>query len=91
MPVVGGFGVVVGGDGTARCVVRTTRVEVMPFSRVDAAFAFDEGEGDRSLAWWRAAHREFFQREAAHAGFAFDDELDVVLERFEVIWPESAR
>ncbi len=89
MPMVGGFGVVVGGNGTARCVVRTTRVEVMPFSRVDEEFAFDEGEGDRTLAWWRAAHRRFFEREAAREEFLFEDEHDVVLERFEVVWPAA--
>ncbi len=90
MPMVGGFGVVVGGDGTARCVVRTVRVEVIPFSRVGEEFAFVEGEGDRTLVWWRAAHRRFFEREAAREGFAFDDEHDVVLERFELVWPGRA-
>jgi uncharacterized protein YhfF len=30
------------------------------FNEVDASFAFDEGEGDRSLAFWRQAHRDYF-------------------------------
>jgi uncharacterized protein YhfF len=87
MPAVGGYGVVVDGSGSARCVVRTTSVDVMPFADVDAVFAYDEGEGDRTLAWWRAAHRAFFEREGEQAGFAFVDEMDVVCERFAVVWP----
>jgi uncharacterized protein YhfF len=88
MPVAGGYGVVVDGTGSARCVVQTTRVDVMPFGEVDERFAYDEGEGDRTLAWWSAAHRAFFEREGKQAGFDFDDEMDVVCERFEVVWPE---
>jgi uncharacterized protein YhfF len=89
MPAAGDHGVVVDGTGTARCVVRTTRIDVMPFRDVDAAFAFDEGEGDRTLASWRAMHRAFFAREGAQAGFTFTDELDVVCERFAVVWPAA--
>jgi len=32
----------------------------VPFGAVDAAFAAAEGEGDRSLAWWQAAHTAYF-------------------------------
>jgi uncharacterized protein YhfF len=37
------------------------------FGDVDQAFAFDEGEGDRSLAYWRAAHRRYFSRQGTFA------------------------
>src|SRR5215204_6263086 len=32
------------------------------FGEVDAAFAFNEGEGDRTLTYWRAAHERYFTR-----------------------------
>ena len=32
------------------------------FPEVDAAFAYDEGEGDRTLAYWRGAHEIYFSR-----------------------------
>jgi uncharacterized protein YhfF len=35
-------------------VLETTDLRVIPFGEVDAQFAFDEGEGDRTLAWWRS-------------------------------------
>jgi uncharacterized protein YhfF len=32
------------------------------FDDVDEQFAYDEGEGDRSLAYWREAHKCYFTR-----------------------------
>ncbi len=90
MPVVGGHIVVVDGTGTPRCIWRTTEVTVKPLIETDAAFAWDEGEGDRSLAWWLDAHRRYFRRQAACEGFAFHDGIETVLERFTVVWPPEA-
>jgi uncharacterized protein YhfF len=87
MPRVGDLALVVDGRGLPRCIYRVTQVDVKPLSAVDDRFAWDEGEGDRSLAWWMEAHRSFFARQAARDNFHFHDEIDVVLERFEVVWP----
>ena len=54
LPEVGIYSVVADGRGDPACVLRTTQVEVKPFSQVDAAFAWDEGEGDRSVESWLA-------------------------------------
>ena len=86
-PAPGMFWLVVDGGYRPRCVIRTTAVEVREFDAVDAAFAWDEGEGDRSLAWWRDAHLRYFGRQAAAEGFAFDGRTKVVLERFAVVFP----
>ncbi|HEY6567180.1 MAG TPA: ASCH domain-containing protein [Actinomycetota bacterium] len=83
LPVVGDHGVVVDGSGTPLCVVRTSRVDVAPFGEVSEEFAWVEGEGDRSLAYWRETHLEFF----AQMGTPIDDASLVVLERFDVVWP----
>jgi uncharacterized protein YhfF len=83
MPAVGDLSVVLDGDGEPLCVIRTTHVEVRAFGDVDEAFAWTEGEGDRSLAHWRDAHIEFFASE----GRPVDENSDVVLERFELLWP----
>ena len=34
-----------------RCVIETTEVSYRRYDEVDAAFAYEEGEGDRSLAY----------------------------------------
>jgi uncharacterized protein YhfF/GNAT superfamily N-acetyltransferase len=82
-----GYSVVTEFDGTPRCVIRTAWLEQRPLRAVDAAFAWDEGEGDRTLADWMAGHRRFFGRECAALGIAFSDELPVQLERFELMYP----
>jgi len=75
--------VVLDGRGDPICVIRTVKVEVRPFGEVDEAFAWVEGEGDRSLAYWRDAHIRFFAGE----GRPVDEETPVVLETFEQLWP----
>ena len=54
--------------------------------KVDEAFAWDEGEGDRTRDWWLDAHHRYFARQAMREGFEIDDEILTVFERFEVVW-----
>ena len=87
LPAVGGFDVVVDGVGAPRCIWRTTQIEIKPLCCVDACFAWDEGEGDRTLAWWTVAHHQYFGRQAERDGFKMHDASETVFERFAVVWP----
>jgi uncharacterized protein YhfF len=87
IPREGSYAVVLDGSGSPVCVIRTTQVKVKPLREVDGTFAWDEGEGDRTVAWWLDAHRRFFMRGCAAAGVAFSDDLLTVFERFELVWP----
>lgn len=89
-PRTGEYWAVLDGRGRPVCVIRTTWVEVRPLKDVDAEFAWDEGEGDRSLAWWMDAHRRFFRRRCEALGVEFTDGLPTVLERFELSWPPAS-
>ncbi len=86
-PVAGGYSVLTEHDGTPRAVIRTTALERRPFAEVDASFAWDEGEGDRTFAKWKDGHRRFFTRELATTGRVFDERMLVDLERFELLYP----
>jgi len=86
-PVADGYNVVTEHDGTPRAVIRSTWLDQRPLRDVDAAFAWDEGEGDRTLADWMDGHRRFFDRECGRLGIPFRDDLPVVLERFELLYP----
>lgn len=55
--------VVLDGAGRPRAVLQTLELTQRRFDEVDESFAFDEGEGDRSLAYWRDAHQRFFTRQ----------------------------
>ncbi len=85
-PMPGDLALILDGSGKPACVIRTTRVDVMPVRDVTAEFAFEEGEGDKTLAWWLEAHRAFWRREAEREGFDYSDDLDVLCERFERVW-----
>jgi uncharacterized protein YhfF len=76
------------GAGRARAVLRTTEVRIGPLSSVDDAFAWDEGEGDRTRAGWLDAHHEFFRRYLPSIGVDFDPDMRTVFERFEVLFAE---
>jgi uncharacterized protein YhfF len=86
IPRAGELSVILDGNGDPLCVIRTTHVEIRRFADVDEEFAWTEGEGDRSLAYWREAHVSFFTA----AGTPPKDDTEVVLERFELLWPPPA-
>jgi uncharacterized protein YhfF len=90
LPEVGDHVVVVDRAGAPRCIWRTTEVTVKPLEEVDDAFAWDEGEGDRSRTFWLDAHRRFFGRQAAREGFEMHDRVATVFERFVLVWPQEA-
>ena len=61
-PQVGMLSLIEDSRGRPRCVIETLRVETRRFADVDEDFARAEGEGDLSLAYWRDAHRAYFER-----------------------------
>jgi uncharacterized protein YhfF len=72
--------VVLDGRGTPRCVIETLDVSYRRFGEVDAAFAYEEGEGDRSLNYWREAHRRYFGRLGK-----FSEDMMLMCERFRLV------
>lgn len=85
LPQVGTYSVILDGNQIPRCIIQTTKVDVMPYRQVTAEQARLEGEGDLSLEYWREQHWQFFTHEAkaAHHHFTADDL--VVCERFKLI------
>ncbi len=85
VPRPGDHSVILDGDGLPLCIIETTRVEIRRFDDVDEDFAWTEGEGDRTLAWWREAHLAFFDR----VGTPIDSDTPLVLEWFDLVWPSG--
>lgn len=82
-PAPGLYWGVLDGRGEPHLVIQTVEARTGPLVSVDAAFAWDEGEHDRTLEGWLDGHRRFFRRQ----GVEDPDRLEVVLERFRVVWP----
>lgn len=87
LPVPGMLTVVLDGSDQPLCIVETSEVNILPFDQVPSDFAYDEGEGDRSLAYWREAHQRFFKRTFARIGGQFSEDMLLVCERFHKIYP----
>ncbi len=86
LPEVGSKTIVLDGNNNPLCIVETTEVAVRPYDEVDARFAYEEGEGDRSLAYWRDAHWRFFSRTLPDIGKKPSTDMPLVCERFRVIY-----
>ena len=87
LPRIGGHWVVCDGSGVPRCVLRSVELRVGRLDSVDDAFAWDEGEGERTRSDWLATHLTYFTRTREARGEAWSDDLEVVFERFRVVWP----
>lgn len=86
LPEIGAYSVILSSDGSAACIIRTVRVEIVKFCEVSAEFARKEGEGDKSLGYWRRVHEEFFTRELKECGLNFSPDMKVVCEQFELVF-----
>ena len=79
-PKVGELWVVLDGDSRPVCVIETLELTPCRFDEVGEQFAFDEGEGDRTLASWREAHEGYFRRLGI-----FSPDMTLLCERFRLV------
>jgi uncharacterized protein YhfF len=89
LPRIGGHWIVCDAAGAPRCVLRSVELRIGPLDSVDEAFAWDEGEGDRTRAGWLEGHERYFRRTQAARGEEWSEHLEVVFERFRVVWPRA--
>ena len=85
MPEPGGYNIILNTAGEAVCIIRDTQFTRVPFNEMTERQAFKEGEGDRSLAYWKKVHTEAFTR---HIGSRFNPEMLVVCQEFEKVYPQ---
>jgi uncharacterized protein YhfF len=91
LPEAGDYSIILDGKGEPLCIIRTTRVYIRPFNEVDEEQAYLEGEGDRSLNYWREVHWRFFSRECDQIGRTPDETMPVICERFELVYHEPSK
>lgn len=76
----GSYHIILSGQNAPVCVIRIIAMSLVRFNEVTAEQAYKEGEGDRSLGYWRQAHREFFERAGCWA-----EEMELIAEEFSVV------
>lgn len=89
MPEVGHLQVVTNWDGVPICVIEITSVSKCKYNEVTAEFAALEGEGDKTLSWWKKAHWAFFSKECEELNISPSQDMALVLEQFKVVYPQE--
>ena len=86
LPKVGNYSIILNSKEEAVCIIKTIKVHVTEFRNVSKEHAFKEGEGDRSLTYWRKVHESFLINELASVNITFNKNTKVVCEEFEVVY-----
>ncbi|MDA9470468.1 ASCH domain-containing protein [Enterococcus sp. 5H] len=86
LPKVRQYSVILDGNNQAQAVIGTKVVDVLPYNNISEVHAYLEGEGDRTLAYWRSVHQPFFEQELAEHQLSFSEEMLIVYELFKVVF-----
>ena len=87
VPRIGDYNIILDGAGHPRAVIRTVSVKRTRFCDIDEEHAFEEGEDDRTLESFRREHIKYYMRVGKAMGFEFSKDMEVILERFELVYP----
>jgi uncharacterized protein YhfF len=86
LPREGDYSIILNSNEEAVCIIKTLKVYVTAFNQVSDEHAYKEGEGDRSLEYWRKVHVKFLTNELASVHKSFNENTKVVCEEFEVMY-----
>ena len=86
IPEVGDYAVITNWKGVAQSIIQITSINTIPFKEVTEEFAAKEGEGDKTLSFWRKVHRKFFTLELKEHNKKFYEDMPVICEEFEVVY-----
>jgi uncharacterized protein YhfF len=86
----GKYDIVLNGDNEPVAVIQNTSILRNLFYVVPEEVAQGEGEGDKTLEYWRRVHKDFWEKEFAMEGLKLDlDTLEVITEVFQLIYKEG--
>ena len=89
LPKVGTKHIVTDFQGNAKVIIEITKVDTIPFNQISENYAkLDIGIESEALQEWRKAHWDFFADAIKKAGKTPTEEILVVCERFEKVWPK---
>lgn len=86
LPKIGDFKVITDWGGKAQCIVRITAVKLKPFFSIDSKYAQLEGEGDKSLDYWKKVHWDYYTRELEPFGRVPRESMIIVCSEFEKVF-----
>lgn len=85
-PMVADYNIITDWNGNPKCIIQTISVIIKPFKDIDFKLCSHEGEDD-TLESWRRGHEKYFKAEGEELGYEFNEDMPVVFEDFEVVYP----
>lgn len=79
------FSILKNWNKTKSLKIKTYKKYKTKFKDVTSKHAFLEGEGDKTLDYWRVTHRKFFERECKRYDIKFNEDIEIVCEEFKVV------
>ena len=86
LPEIGNQYIVTDWNGNGKAIIETTEVKKVPYNEITAEFAEIEGEGDKTLEYWRKVHKDYYTREMKPFNEEFDENMLIVCEQFKTIY-----
>lgn len=86
LPNVGEYNIILDSKNKAISVTQIIKVYIEEFRKISKEHAFKEGEGDKSLSYWRKCHKDFFTMCMAEVDKEFSEDMKVVCEEFKVVF-----
>lgn len=85
LPKKGEKSIVADYGGREKCLIKITNVRIKPFGKISESFAKKEGEGDKSLEYWKKTHEKFFEKRLKKYRKKLDKKTLIVCQEFKVI------
>ncbi|KGE13104.1 ASCH domain-containing protein [Sphingobacterium deserti] len=87
LPSVDDIAIITDWYGNPKAIIKTVKVAIVQFKDITAEYEYIEGEGDKSLAYWKQVHWDYYLRELSDHGIQPTPAMELVCEQFETIWP----
>ncbi|MEM8927433.1 MAG: ASCH domain-containing protein [Bacteroidota bacterium] len=88
LPKIGTKHIVTDFNGKAKAIIEIKRVDTIPFNQITKEYAeLDMGTNEEPLEKWQKAHWEFFSNTMMESGEKPREDMLVVCEWFDTIWP----
>ncbi|MEA1784646.1 ASCH domain-containing protein [Arenibacter sp. GZD96] len=89
LPKIGTKHIITDFDGKAQAIIEIKKVDTIPFNKISKDYAeLDMGTTKEALKKWKKAHWDFFESTLGESNSKPTEEMLVVCERFEKIWPK---
>ena len=86
LPKIGDYSVILNSSNEAVCIIKTTNVYITTFNEITQMHAYKEGEGDKSLKYYKEIHEKFFNNCLKPYNMKFTSDMKIVCEEFILVF-----